>query len=183
MTRKQFGIIFTLMALIVCVGVLATKLNTNGMTDPTDLSLVLSNGDNTTKTDNNEVAEKDKDTDAQTSTSQDYFFATRSEIEQNDARTATELKSIINDANTSQDKKDIATNELTQRTMIKDQQGRVETNIKNKGYEDALCFVEDSKVRVIVKAKDSLTAEENAVIQEIVHDITKISDVIIEVKK
>lgn len=181
MTRKQFGIIFTLMALIVCVGVLATKLNTNGMTDLTDLSLVLSNGENTTKTDNNEVAEKDDE--AQTSTSQDYFFATRSEIEQNDARTVTDLKNIINDANTSQDKKDIATNELTQKTMIKDQQGRVETNIRNNGYEDALCFIEDSKVRVIVKATDSLTAEENAVIQEIVHDVTKISDVIIEVKK
>ena len=37
MTKKQFGIIFTLMALIVCVGVLSMKLNKNGLNDPTRL--------------------------------------------------------------------------------------------------------------------------------------------------
>ena len=40
MTKKQFGIIFTLMALIVCVGVLSMKLNESGLTDPTDLGAI-----------------------------------------------------------------------------------------------------------------------------------------------
>jgi len=42
MTKKQCGIIFTLLALIICVGVLAAKLNNGGLNDPTDLSQVLS---------------------------------------------------------------------------------------------------------------------------------------------
>ena len=42
MTKKQCGIIFTLLALILCVGVLAAKLNNGGLNDPTDLSQVLS---------------------------------------------------------------------------------------------------------------------------------------------
>ena len=41
MTKKQFGIIFTLMALIVCVGVLSMKLNKNVLNDPTILEAVL----------------------------------------------------------------------------------------------------------------------------------------------
>ena len=42
MTKKQCGIIFTLLALILCTGVLAAKLNNGGLNDPTDLSQVLS---------------------------------------------------------------------------------------------------------------------------------------------
>lgn len=42
MTKKQCGIIFTLLALILCVGMLAAKLNNGGLNDPTDLSQVLS---------------------------------------------------------------------------------------------------------------------------------------------
>lgn len=38
MTKKQCGIIFTLLALILCTGVLAAKLNNGGLNDPTDLS-------------------------------------------------------------------------------------------------------------------------------------------------
>ena len=41
MTKRQFAIIFTLMALIVCVGVLASKLNKDGFNDPGDLGAVL----------------------------------------------------------------------------------------------------------------------------------------------
>ena len=41
MSKKQFGIIFTLMALIAFVGVLASRLNTAGLNDPTDLTQFL----------------------------------------------------------------------------------------------------------------------------------------------
>ena len=58
MTKKQFGIIFTLMALIVCVGVLSMKLNESGLTDPTDLGAML----------------LENDTEEQTMSTQDYFY-------------------------------------------------------------------------------------------------------------
>lgn len=45
MTKRQFAIIFTLMALIVCVGVLASKLNKDGFNDPGDLGAVYQQND------------------------------------------------------------------------------------------------------------------------------------------
>ena len=50
MTRKQMGIILTLMALIVCVGVLSMKLNENGLLDQqVGLESVLEKNDDSTK--------------------------------------------------------------------------------------------------------------------------------------
>ena len=63
MTKKQFGIIFTLMALIVCVGVLSMKLNESGLTDPTDLGAML----------------LENDTEEQTMSTQDYFYNLRTQ--------------------------------------------------------------------------------------------------------
>ena len=60
MTKKQFGIIFTLMALIVCVGVLSMKLNESGLTDPTDLGAMLLDG-----------------SEEETMSTQDYFYNLR----------------------------------------------------------------------------------------------------------
>ena len=40
MTKKQLGIICTLLALIVCTAILAAKLNNGGLNDPTDLSVL-----------------------------------------------------------------------------------------------------------------------------------------------
>jgi len=65
MTKKQCGIIFTLLALILCVGVLAAKLNNGGLNDPTDLSQVLS-------------TEKVNDQDTEALSQQNYFYDTRS---------------------------------------------------------------------------------------------------------
>lgn len=179
MTKKQFGIIFTLMALIVCVGVLSAKLNTSGLNDPTDFSQVLSED---TAGDKKEDKKDDKKNDKETLGSSDYLFGLRNEKEQGYAATTQQLNAIIADVNTSQEQKDLATAELTEKTMLKDKEGRIELNVKNKGFEDVLCFIEGSKVRVVVKAEE-VTDEDSAVIQEIVEDVATISDVIIELKK
>lgn len=187
MTKKQFGIIFTLMALIVCVGVLSAKLNTNGLTDPTDLSQVLAGeGEQADKNDDAKVQEKvakEKEGDKETLGSQDYFYSQRSTKEQQNAATTQALKSIIEDANISQEKKDIATTELQEKTMIKDKEGRIELNVKNKGFEDVLCFIEGNKVRVVLKVEEQLTEVQTSAIQEIVEDVSSMSEVIIEPKK
>ncbi|MBB6625181.1 SpoIIIAH-like family protein [Clostridium gasigenes] len=199
MTKKQFGIIFTLMALIVCVGVLSAKLNTNGLTDPTDLSQVLAGeGEQADKKADAKVQEKEakekekadkkaekneKKSDKETLASQDYFFSQRSTKEQQNAATTQELKSISEDKNISQEKKDIATTELQEKIMIKDKEGRIELNVKNKGFEDVLCFIEGNKVRVVLKAEEQLTEDQTCAIQEIVEDVSSMSEVIIEPKK
>ena len=170
MTKKQCGIIFTLLALILCVGVLAAKLNKGGLNDPTDLSQVLS-------------PETINDQDAEVLNQNDYFYASRSERDQNDSATIQSLKSTISDANTSTAQKDAANKELTQKTMVRDNEGRIELGIKNKGYEDALCRLDSNKATVIIKSSTGLQENETVAIQELVQNVSKIKDVIIEVQK
>lgn len=175
MTKKQFGIIFTLMALIVCVGVIAAKINKTGLNDPTDFSQVISQ--------QGTEEDKDKDKDKATLGSQDYFFTLRSEKEKEDAITLQNLDALIADANTSQEAKDLATNDRLEKTMLMDKESRIEVGVKNKGFEDVLCSIEGgSKVRIVVSS-DELTDAETASIQEIAENISGISDVIIEPKK
>ena len=170
MTKKQCGIIFTLLALILCVGMLAAKLNNGGLNDPTDLSQVLS-------------TEKVNEEDTEALNQQNYFYDSRSSREQQDSATIQTLNSIISDANTSKEKKDVATQELTQKAMVIDNESRIELGIKNKGYEDALCRLDSNKATVIVKSSTELQESETVAIQEVVQDVSKIKDVIIEVQK
>ena len=169
MTKKQCGIIFTLLALILCVGVLAAKLNKGGLNDPTDLSQVLS-------------PEKLNNQDAEV-LNQQNFYNSRSERDQQDSTTIQKLKAIIADANTSKDEKGVATKELTQKTMAQDYESKIEVGIKNKGYQDVFCRLDSNKATVIVKAPSGLQENESVAIQEIVQNVSKIKDVIIEVQK
>lgn len=170
MTKKQCSIIFTLLALILCVGVLAAKLNNGGLNDPTDLSQVLS-------------TEKVNEEDTEALNQQNYFYDSRSARDQQNSATIQTLNSIISDANTSKEQKDIATKELTQKTIGKDNESRIELSIKNKGYEDALCRLDSNKATVTIKSSTGLKENETVAIQELVQDVSKIKDVIIEVQK
>ena len=169
MTKKQFGIIFTLMALIVCVGVLSMKLNENGYNDPTSLEAVLKQNTDNTKTD---AATEE------TLSTTEYFYSMRLTKEQQDEKYIDDMKAITEDANASQESKDIANNALVEKTKMKDQESRVESEIRNKGYEDALCMINDNKtVKVYVKVDDVLSEENSAAIKKIVEDITTLTDV------
>ena len=169
MTKKQCGIIFTLLTLILCVGMLAAKLNNGGLNDPTDLSQVLSS-ENIQNVENSEDAEALNQT--------NYFYESRSLREQQDSSTIQSLKAIISDENTSQENK-----KLTKKTMVRENEGRIELGIKNKGYEDALCMLEDSKATVIIKSSKPIEQKDSVDIQEIVQNVSNIKDVIIEVQK
>ncbi len=169
MTKKQFGIIFTLMALIVCVGVLSMKLNENGYNDPTSLEAVLKQNTDNTKTD---AATEE------TLSTTEYFYSMRSTKEQQDEKYVNDMKAITEDANASQESKDIANNALVEKAKMQDQESRVESEIRNKGYEDALCMINDNKtVKVYVKVEDVLSEENSAVIKKVVEDITTLTDV------
>ncbi|AGX43662.1 SpoIIIAH-like family protein [Clostridium saccharobutylicum] len=178
MTKKQCGIIFTLLALILCVGMLAAKLNNGGLNDPTDLSQVLST-ENSNQDSNQNLTDSDKEAMNQ----QNSFYDSRSSREQQDSATIQTLNSIISDKNTSKDQKDEATKELTKKAMVKDNEGRIELDVKNKGYEDALCMIEDKKVTVVVKSQSPLQESDSVAIQEIVQNVSNIKDVIIETQK
>lgn len=170
MTKKQFGIIFTLMALIVCVGVLSMKLNENGFNDPTSLEAVLKQN-----TDNTKVTETNTE---ETLITTEYFYSMRLTKEQQNEKYINDMKAITEDANASQESKDIANNALVEKAKMNDQESRVESEIRNKGYEDSICMINDNKtVKVYVKVSDVLSEENSAVIKKVVEDITTLTDV------
>lgn len=184
MTKKQCGIIFTLLALILCTGMLAAKLNNGGLNDPTDLSQVISSQDISNSSDVTVTdANTSNDEDSTAVSQQNYFYDSRSAREQQDSATIQSLNAIIADANTSKEQKDAATKELTKKTMTKDNEARIELNIKNKGFEDAFCTLDNNKATVIVKSATGIEDNDSVAIQEIVQDVSNIKDVIIEVQK
>lgn len=173
MTKKQVGIIFTLLALIVCTAILGAKLNNGGLNDATDLAGALVEG------------EKDEDKDKETISQTDFFIDARSTRENNDASAIQGLKDVVENDKTSKEQKDAATAQITKITLRQSQQKTIETNIKNKGYSDAICEISDDskKADIIVKSDNQLTEKEGAIIQEIVQSACGISDVNISVKK
>lgn len=176
MTKKQVGIIFTLLALIICTALLAGKLNNGGLNDPTDISAVLSE-------DNQNNGEETLD-ETETINTSDFFFMAKSEREQKDAAVVQNLNELIDNQNTIAEQKVDATKELQKIILKQDKQKTVELNIKNKGYEDVLCEISEdqSKACVIIKA-DTLEEKEGALIQEIVQNASNIKEVSIELKK
>ena len=172
MTKKQFGIIFTLMALIVCVGVLSVKLNGEGYNDPTDLASILTQ-ENTDESSNAD----------QTVSTSEYFYSMRLTKEQQDQKYIDDMKAISEDPNASQEQKDIANNALIEKTKHQEQEGRVEVHITSKGYKDAICMIDPSQVKVYVKVDDKLSEENSASIKKVVEDITGLTDVNITAMK
>ncbi|MBE6052034.1 MAG: SpoIIIAH-like family protein [Clostridium sp.] len=202
MTKKQLGIICTLLALIVCTALLALKLNNGGLNNPSDLSAALLTTDNkdtseptkpefNKNTENKDAESKDtenkdkEDKDKETLNTTDFFYESRSEREQKEATTIQSLKSISENQNTSAEQKASATSELQKLTLRQDKQKTIELNIKNKGYDDALCEIAEdgSKANIIVKTVNGLNEKQGAEIQEIVQNASGIKEVSIEVKK
>lgn len=168
MTKKQAGIICTLLALIVCTALLAARLNNGGLNDPTDLSTIITNDA----------------TDKETISNQDFFYNAKSEREQKDASLVQNLRTIVDNKNTSEEQKNEANKELQKIALKQDKQKTIELNIKNKGYEDAICEISDNqdKANIIIKATE-LIEKDGAVIQEIVQSSSNIKEVTIELKK
>lgn len=166
MNKKQAGIILTLMALIICTGILAAKVNGPiGDVGTTDLSALKNL----------------KDT-KQTSKS-DYFTYAKAEKEQTQTRAIQTLQGIIQDKNTSKENKDKATAEFTKLTTDQKHANSIELSLKGKGYDDAICLIENNQARVFVKSKEKLTQKQTNQIQEVIVGISQIKDVIIEAKE
>ena len=190
MTKKQLGIICTLLALIVCTALLAAKLNQGGLNDPSDLSAALITNDTNSSTKSTTIDEGEKDTknetkEKETLSKTDFFFSARSEREQREASTIQQLKSISESANASKEQKTSATNELQKIALKQEKEKNIESNVKNKGYDECLCEISEdqTKASIIVQSTVGLDEKAGAEIQEIVQNASNIKEVTIEVKK
>lgn len=169
MNKKQAIIIGTLLVLIICAGVLATKLN----------NPLYVNGGDSGKT-NSTVSFNSSD---KKSSQSQFFDETKLTRDQKNATTLQTLKTLIDDKNVSKENKDEAAKQYTQLAMNTNYESKIEATLKGKGYADVVCSIEDNKARVIVKGKDKLTDKDTREIKNVVLGIAKIQEVEITTKQ
>ncbi|AZV56109.1 SpoIIIAH-like family protein [Clostridium sp. AWRP] len=185
MNKKQAVIIVTLLALIVCVGVVATKLNSpinyvNGVDNGSGKSAVSFNSsDNKSSQDKSTQA---KSTQSKSEQSQ-FFEETRLTRDQKNAETLQTLKSLIDDKNVSNQNRSDAEKKYTALAMNTNYELKIENTLKSKGYKDVICSIENNKARVIVKGKNKLEDKDTRQIKDVVMSISNIQEVEIEVKQ
>ncbi|QGU95150.1 SpoIIIAH-like family protein [Clostridium bovifaecis] len=170
MNKKQGVIIVVLLALIVCAGVLATKLNA-------DLDYVAGN-DMTKGKDAISLNETSKNT-----SSSNYFQESQIIRDNNMSQALQTLKALIDDEHTSKEDRADLSKKYTNLALASTNQSQIETILKSKGYEDALCYVQDNKVTVIIKSSTKLSENQQKQIQDVVMDVTQIKDVEIQLKE
>lgn len=170
MNKKQIVIIVTLLVLIVCAGILATKTNNplyvNG--DLGDIGKEAVSLNNTT----NNTSSK--------STKSNFFAESKMNRDQRYAVLLQTLKAMIDDPNASKEAKEAASNKYTNAAMAKVNEGKVEEALVSKGFEENICNIDEDKVRITVKTKEQLTDKQAKIIKDTVMGITKLKDVEIE---
>jgi stage III sporulation protein AH len=160
MNKKQAFIIATLLVLIVCAGILATKVNSPLYVDSTEIS---------------------EQTDAKASG--DFFTEQRLNRDQTNAKTLPTYRTIIDDPNSAKEAKEAMLKKLNALTTNTENEQKVESQLKGKGYEDSFCQIVDEKVTIYVKAKEKLTDKQAKEIKNVVLGVTKIKDVEIALKQ
>ena len=180
MNKKQAVIIVTLLVLIVCAGVLATKVNSPLYVSDTDLV----NNNNTASTDgsDNNATNGTNTTNATSSNSKsDYFAEARLTRDQTNAKTIAALKSIIDDKNAPQENKQTATQKSIDISTASANAAKVENMLKGQGYKEALCTINDTKVNVVVRSDDQkLSDKQQRAIKDVVLSVTKLRDIEIQ---
>jgi stage III sporulation protein AH len=165
MNKKQAGIIVTLLALIVCAGLLAVRVNSP-----------LNEGMQEVWTLNNKNDSTEKST-------SDFLVSTKMERDNNQASVITGLQTVMNNDKLSQEQRDSASQKFTMLNLAQDQEMKIEQSLKSKGFE-SVCFVENNneKARVVVQAKE-LSAEQRKTIQDAIMSVAKYKDMEVQLKQ
>jgi stage III sporulation protein AH len=170
MNRKQAVIIVALLVLIVCAGVLATKVQSPLYVSDTDL--VDGNNTNSATSDNSTN---------KTSANQDYFAEARLTREKTSEETVANLKEIIDDKNSTAENKQSAEQETVAIALEQQNEMKVENMLKGKGYKEALCTINNNKVNVVVRAdNDKLTDQQQREIKDVILSVTQIRNIEIQ---
>lgn len=181
MNRKQAVIIVTLLVLIVCAGVLATKVNSPLYVSDTDLVNSNNSTSNSTSSTNSSDNNAANATNATSSSSSNYFADARLTREKTNAQTIATLKSIIDDKNASQANKDSATQQSINISTANTNATKVENMLKGKGYKEALCTINGDKVSVVVKSDaQKLSDIQQREIRDVVLSVTNLRSIEIE---
>ena len=171
MNRKQAVIIVALLILIVCAGVLATRVQSPLYVSDTDL--VDSSNNTNSSTPSNSTNK--------TSGKQDYFAEAKLTRDKTSEETVANLKEIIDDKNATAQNKESAQQESISIALEQQNEMKVENMLKGKGYKDALCTINSDKVNVVVKGNSAkLSDEQQRQIRDVVLNVTKIRNIEIQ---
>lgn len=172
MNKKQAGVILALLALIVCAGVLAAKVNSS-MQDLGTVSI----------TDNDNGATLINKTSKGNDVGYDFFYEAKSVRDKKSSETLEYLAEIIDNENISQLDRDTAAKQKIALVMDQENETKIELALKGKGFEEILCLIENDKARIFVKNTEEITDSQRKQIQEVVMSVAKIKNVEIELKK
>lgn len=178
MNKKQAGIIVTLLALIVCAGILVAKVN-----GPLEVAESGFNEEGGILTFGNENTKTTEKTDNNSSS---YFATAHAQKEQTDQQTLANLKAVVDDDGLSDEQKAVAAEKYSKMVVAQDQEKKIAQHLKGKGYEDAICYLENdyTKARIILKTdKEELSEADGKIIRDVVQSVAKISDVEVELRQ
>lgn len=151
-SKKQNIVIAVLIVLIVCAAWFSRVFNDKA-------------GDvNTISKEGNEVK-----------TSENFFAEGRMGKENTRSASTQEYEKIINDETQPKDIKESATVKLMELYNNGTKENEIETLVKQRGYEDALCFIVDNGVEITVKSEEAITAEEANKIKDVIVRVTSIA--------
>ncbi len=162
--RRQTLIIAVLIVLIACAGWFAKVFNDNTTTS----------GNNGKEVTNNDSQQKQE--------ASAFFSQTRISRESERSSTIEQLQGIIQSTDAAADEKTKASTKYMELLSRGDQENQVELKVKNDGYSDALCFINDTGVELYVKTDKNLTGEQAFALQEIIVRTTGIAPSNIVVK-
>lgn len=112
-----------------------------------------------------------------------FFTETRMARDNQISVKKTELEAIINNENSTAEAKNAASAELMALSDRAEKQQTIESLVKERGFEDVVCMIDDNGIEVSVKNAEALTKEQANQIKEIVVKKTSMAPTSIVVKQ
>lgn len=171
MNKKQAGIIVTLLALIVCAGILAARVN-----GPLEVANSSFSEDGGLLTLNKESTE----------TSANYFATQLDVKEQNDAIALANLRAMAEDKTLAEAQRTAASESYAKMVVAQDYEQKIQQHLIGKGFENVICYLENdyTKARVVIKyTENELSEKDGKVIKDVVQSVAKINNVEVELRQ
>lgn len=153
--RKQTVIIAVLVGLIGCASFFAKKFNDSYK----DMDIASKQGVEVAQTvsGKNEVAKVTKN----------FYSEGRMARENQRTTMKQELESIVNNKNATKESKEKASKKIMEIIEKGEKESKIETMVKEKGFQEALCIIDDNGIEISVKNSDKLTSEKVNQIKDI----------------
>lgn len=148
----------------------ADNKDTKSQTASDDKNTVATDKDATQKADSKDGKETSTPGEAvlvSTTTTADYFASARLKREQWRSKYEQNYNDIINNEKVSEETKQIALNALLKLNKVKEAENAAETLLGAKGFTDALVFMQDKRVDVVINA-EKVTEQDLAQIMDVV---------------